>query len=523
MNEKQLCAIYIRVSTEEQAKHGYSIDSQKEVCASFAQTMGYEVAQVFADEGESAKDLNRPALQELMLFCNKKNNIKAIIVWKLDRLSRNTSDYHAILKPLLMKHDIKLLSVTEGNDESISGDLARNIWISFAEYERKMIALRVNAGMIAKAKKGIYPSTAPIGYKNNKETKTIVLDETKAFFIRRAFELYATGAYTVEKLREQLAEEGFNKDRNTPITKKGVYTILKNPFYMGVFIWKGERYNGTHKPIITPALFYKVQDVFEGKRNPRLQKHDFPYTNLIKCSECGCYLTAEIHKGRLIYYKCTGNRNCPIKTKKYIRQEKIEEAYQDIFDSIQLPEELAEGMALEIKKLYKEYNFNDGLSVEALSKELPKLENKLSMLYEDKLEGIIDNTFFLKKKNEYQTQIEKIKIQIDAKIKAGEERYTFAQDLIELCKSASTLFKGATNLKKRMLINLVQSNAVLKDEKLLVELKPVFYKLAKLAKNDKWYSSGNNIRTLAEHFYNITNKFFEPTILQNLITLRKVV
>ena len=68
--------------------------------------------------------------------------------------------------------------------------------------------------------------------------------------------------------------------------------------------------------IITPALFYKVQDVFEGKRNPRLQKHDFPYTNLIQCAECGCYLTAEIHKGRLIYYKCTGNRNCPIKTKK---------------------------------------------------------------------------------------------------------------------------------------------------------------------------------------------------------------
>ena len=127
------------------------------------------------------------------------------------------------------------------------------------------------------------------------------------------------------------------------------------------------------------------------------------------------------------------------------------------------------------------------MPVEVLSKELPKLEAKLSMLYEDKLEGIIDNTFFLKKKNEYQIQMEKIKIQIDAKIKAGEERNTFAQDLIELCKGASTLFKGTTNLKKRMLINLVQSNAVLKDEKLLVELKPIFYELAKLAKNDKWY------------------------------------
>ena len=81
-------------------------------------------------------------------------------------------------------------------------------------------------------------------------------------------------------------------------------------------------------------------------------------------------------------------------------------------------------------------------------------------------------------------------IPIDAKNKAGEERNTFAQDLIELCKDESTLLKGTNNLKKRMLINLnlVQSNAVLKDEKLLVELKPVFYELAKLAKNNKWYA-----------------------------------
>lgn len=486
------CVIYIRVSTEEQAKHGYSIDSQKEICSNFAKTMGYEVAQIFADEGLSAKDLNRPALQDLMLFCNKKNQIKAVIVWKLDRLSRNTADYHATLKPLLMKNEIKLLSVTEGNDESISGDLARNIWISFAEYERKMIAMRVNAGMIAKAKTGVYPSVAPIGYKNDTKTKTIILDETKAFFIRRAFELYATGAYTIETLREQLVKEGFNKNRNTPITKKGLYTILKNPFYMGIFIWKGERYEGKHKAIITPSLYYKVQDVFESKRNPRLQKHDFPYTNLIKCSECGCYLTAEIHKGRLIYYKCTGNRNCPIKKKKYIRQEKIEEAYQNIFDKLTLPEELAEDLAKEIKKIYKEQNTNDEASVEALSKELPKLEQKLSMLYEDKLDGIIDSEFFLKKKNEYQIQIEKIKIQIENKIKAKEERFSFATDLIELCKNASQWYYRASNLKKRMMINMVQSNATLKDEKLLVELKPVFYKLANLAKSDKWYSQGNS-------------------------------
>lgn len=492
--------LYIRVSTEEQVKHGYSTDSQIETCTNFAKQMGYEVSKIFIEEGLSAKDLNRPALKELMLHCNKKNKVDAIIVWKLDRFSRNNEDYHATLKPLLLKNDIKLLSVTEGNDESISGDLARNIWISFAEYERKLIAMRVNAGMKAMAEKGIYPSRAPIGYKNAKDENgnTIIkIDETRAMFIRRAFELYASGAYTVKTLRKQLVEEGF-RNKTVPVTQKGVYTILKNPFYIGSFTWQGIRYdNGKHKPLISRTLFDKVQQVFESKNNPRLQKHDFPYTSLIKC-ECGCWLTAEIHKERLVYYKCTGNKGCTCK-KKYVRQEKIEALYQEIFDKIQLPDEVAEEMLVEIKKAHKNFSANDELSIDSLSKELPKLEKKLNQLYEDKLDGVIDTEFFKKKQSDYQSQIEKIKIQIESKLQTKEERFNYANDLIELCKDASNKFKQASNIKKRMLVNLVQSNALLIDEELRVELKPVFFELAQSAVFDKWYSQGNsNPRRLRE-------------------------
>lgn len=493
--------LYIRVSTDEQAKHGYSIEAQEKECAEFAKKEGYKVIASFIDDGYSAKDLNRPKVQELFAFCGKKqNNAQAIVVWKLDRFSRSTEDYHGFINPFCIKNNLALLSVTEGNGNSITDELARNIYMSFAQFERKNTALRVNLGMRAMAEKGIYPSRAPIGYKNAKDENgktAIKIDETRAMFVRRAFELYASGAYTIKTLREQLVEEGF-RNKTAPVTQKGIYTILKNPFYIGSFTWQGVRYdNAKHKSLITPSLFYKVQQVFEGKNNPRLQKHDFPYTKLIKC-ECGSWLTAEIHNERLIYYKCTGNKGCTRK-KKYIRQEKIDALYQDVFDKIQLPPALAEEMLIEVKKVYKEFSTNDGLSIDALSKELSKLEKKLNQLYEDKLDGVIDVDFFKKKQSDYQAQIDKIKIQIESKLQTKEERFNYASDLIEICKDASNKFKQASNIKKRMLVNLIQSNALLKGEELLVELKPVFYELAQSASFDKWYSQGNsNPRRLRE-------------------------
>ncbi len=99
----------------------------------------------------------------------------------------------------------------------------------------------------------------------------------------------------------------------------------------------------------------------------------------------------------MIYYKCTEIKGCTCK-KKYVRQEKIEALYQDVFDKIQLPPEIAEEMFIEIKKVYKEFSVNDNSSIEALSKEQPKIEAKIEKLYEDKLDEIIDAGFLRKNK-----------------------------------------------------------------------------------------------------------------------------
>jgi site-specific DNA recombinase len=144
--------LYLRVSSEEQAKYGFSIDNQRIDCTNFAERNGYHVVKVFTDDGKSAKDLNRPEAKEMLSYMGKsKNHIDALIVWRLDRLTRNTMDYHGEIRPFLDKHNIKLLSATEPNDETIEGELFRNIGIDFADYERKVIGKRTLAGMKQKA------------------------------------------------------------------------------------------------------------------------------------------------------------------------------------------------------------------------------------------------------------------------------------------------------------------------------------------------------------------------------------
>ncbi|DAB19087.1 TPA: hypothetical protein CPT81_08795, partial [Candidatus Gastranaerophilales bacterium HUM_20] len=287
--------IYVRVSSEEQAKHGFSIENQKKVCSEFAERNGYYVDKLFVDEGKSAKNLDRPEIQELMSYCSKKkNDIKALVVWRLDRISRNNTDYHGVLRPLLDKKRIKLLSATEANVASIEGELMRNIGMSYAEYERQLIGVRTIAGLREKARQGDYPRQAPIGYVNyvrKNKTKGIKIDETNAFYIKRAFEMYDSGMYSLKTLSDKLYEDGFRTKTGKKVARTTIEHMLKDIIYTGSFKFEGKVYeNAKHKPIISKELFYRVQDRLIDPNKVRKHSIEFIYTGLIRCGYCGCQL-----------------------------------------------------------------------------------------------------------------------------------------------------------------------------------------------------------------------------------------
>ncbi len=140
----------------------------------------------------------------------------------------------------------------------------RNIGMSFAEYERKVIGVRTIAGLRQKVEQGEYPHKAPIGYKNitkKDKKKVIIIDKERAFYIKRAFVLYDSGMYSLKTLTKQLNEEGFTNSKGNKIARSTVERILKNIFYTGVFEFDGiTKENAQHPAIISKELFYRVQD-----------------------------------------------------------------------------------------------------------------------------------------------------------------------------------------------------------------------------------------------------------------------
>ena len=469
--------IYARVSSEEQAKHGFSIENQKKVCTEFAEKNGYYIDKLFIDEGKSAKNLDRPEIQELMVYCEKKkNNIKAVIIWKLDRISRNTTDYHGILKPLFERKGIKLLSATEANVDTIEGDLMRTIGIGFAEYERKIIGFRTIAGLREKARQGDYPRQAPIGYKNYTradKSKGIKIDETNAFYVKKAFELYDSGMYSLRTLSDKLYEDGFRTKTGKKVARTTIEHMLKDIIYTGSFKFEGKIYeNAKHKPIISKELFYRVQDRLIDPNKVRKHNIEFIYTGLIRCGYCGCQLTAELKKGKYVYYHCTGNKggNCKCD---YINESQLDKYFAETLKLIIIPEDIRNNIHIALKNMHEKKN---GYSKEVkgnIERQIKTLEDRIEKAFEDKLDGNITHEQWKTYNDKWQNQKDKLLIQLEEINKLDKQFYKQADTLLRFLDDAYDLFLHGTVSQKRKILEIISEKIIYKNKQLNIVLKPI--------------------------------------------------
>lgn len=264
MNNKAV--IYARVSSKEQETEGYSIPAQLKVLQEYAVKNNYAVMAEFTDV-ETAKKAGRTQFNKMLGFIKEHPEIKHILIEKTDRLLRNIADY-ALIDQIIESSDVKVHLVKENvilsrdsrsNEKFIFGIkalMAKNYVDNLSEETKK--------GMLEKAEQGIYPSFAPYGYLNLEDNgrKTIKIDPATAPFVRKMFELYATGNYTLFTLRKKMLDDGMIYRGGKNFASSTIETMLKNEFYTGVFYWKDKKYeNASHDPIISKELFKKVQDI----------------------------------------------------------------------------------------------------------------------------------------------------------------------------------------------------------------------------------------------------------------------
>lgn len=263
-------AVYVRVSTEDQAKEGFSLDAQKERLRSYCKARGWDIASEYMDDGQSGRDIKRPAYQRML---EERDQWDTILVVKMDRIHRNSRNFMEMMDNLRI-WEKEFSSVQESLDTSTAmGRFVVDIIQRIAQLESEQIGERVYMGMRQKASSvgGILGFNAPYGY--DFQDGKLVVNEKEAAFVEEMFGGYLGGASTAT-LAIELADKEVPTKRGGKWSSRTISGILKNPIYCGYLEWDAILKKGTHKPLIDVEEFNTVQRRLAQKRRGPSHKHN---------------------------------------------------------------------------------------------------------------------------------------------------------------------------------------------------------------------------------------------------------
>ena len=411
---------------------------------------------------ETAKQTGRAGFGAMVAFFRRTPACRVLLVEKTDRLYRNLKDWVTLddvdLEFHFVKENVILSRESRSSEKFMHGIkvlMAKNYIDNLSEETRK--------GMLEKAEQGLWPSCAPLGYRNvggPNGKRTIEPDPAVAPNVTRLFERYATGLCSLKELVFLAQADGlvFRRSKNR-VPKASIHKILRNCLYMGDFVWKGKRYHGAHKPIVTPELWDRVQATLDHRfaQRHRKFKHSFAFSGLVTCGHCGCSLVGEIKKGRYIYYHCSGYKGkCP---EPYTREEVLEERFADLLKGLVFDEEVINWVRQALQESHADEQYLRDEAVTQLQAQHTLLQRRLDTMYEDKLDGRVDDAFFDRKAAEWRAEQARLRQAIEAHNSADRTYMDEGVRLLELARRAYELFRKQEPGEKRLLLNFLLSNS----------------------------------------------------------------
>ncbi len=394
-------ALYCRKSTEDSGRQILSLDSQEKEMTVLADNLGLNIVKIFRESKSAKKPDNRPEFSKLVDMI-KKGKIDGIICWKLDRLSRNPID-SATIQWLLQQNDLKIIQTMDKQYLPNDNALLFNVESGMANQYILDLSKNVKRGLRAKLEQGQWPNLAPLGYLN-KDSK-IIVDIERSKYIKKIFELYATGKHTVKDIAELLFKEGFRSRSGKKYHKSKIHKILSMSFYCGIMERDGQKYLGKYEPIISKKLFDEVQQMLFKKKHIKRQVIPFAFRGLLKCSKCGCQLTATKKKGRLVYYYCTNGKNICEEHKNYLKEENLSKELGGVFDNIVFDEKIVDLVYRQKIKENQEASVYIDEAVARLNDRLKVLEERKKTLLDGYLDKVITEADYRAKNRDIDNEV----------------------------------------------------------------------------------------------------------------------
>ena len=393
--------LYARKSTEDDDKQVMSIEAQLYEMREFAHKENLEILSEF-QESKSAKTPGRPMFNEMMSKIENMDGV-GILAWHPDRLARNSIDGGRVIYAVDQKKVVSLRFPTFWFEPTPQGLFMLQVAFGQSKYYSDNLVQNVKRGIRAKLRRGEWLTLAPFGYINNPKTRNIEPHPTYARIIKLAYQEYATGNHTLTSLAHFLAEHSLVSRRGTPLGKTSVQRILTNRAYIGFTKYKGEWYEGSFAPILSPKLFEAVQKILFTKAKPRKIKdgHNFPFANLFRCGECDSMFTAQWatgrHGHRYRYYRCTKKKgNC---SQRYLQEGSLVNQIREQLQTISLCDRYTDCMLEQVEKMKQDDETLSHSLEQKLSKRIKDSEARMEKLVATYLDGDIPKTIYLTQKD----------------------------------------------------------------------------------------------------------------------------
>ncbi len=474
--------LYLRVSSKKQVAtdydpEGISLPAQRQACVRKVEQMGLEIVEEYVEPGRSGTNASgRPKFQEMLERIKRQRDIDYVIVYKLSRLHRNRYD-EAFTMAELQRRGVTLVSATESIDGTPVGQLMQGILSAFNQYRSAEDGADIAYKLGEKAKKGGTVFLAPLGYINvgvrieDREVRAVDFDPDRAHLVKLAFELYATGKYSIPELSDELFLRGLKTRASgrwpsQQLSDNQLLRLLQDPYYLGLTRFKDQIYPGRHEALVDGELFARVQEVVAMRSTGERQRvHHHYLKSTLYCGRC---FDRDGTHGRIIINSASGRGGrydyffCRLRQEHlcdspYMQIERVEEAIERYWYRLTLNNAFLEGARRGLKRTIE----GDQAATRSLHTQLTANLRKLDQQQENLVDLAADGTLPRDVVQRRMNGITKSRAAMTARLENTEKKLTAVLEYIDAALSIlerpGDLYAGATDEQRRMLNQAVFS------------------------------------------------------------------
>lgn len=452
---------YCRVSTDDQADKGLSLDYQETQCREQALKDGYENIIIIRDEGKSGTSIIKRKGIQKVIELSKNKEISTFYVTNSDRLARNTLD-HSFLRNIFRENNVKLKYLNgQSSGDDAGSIMADNMFASVNQYHSDLTREKTQQATNTKAQAGYLPTHAPTGYINTtnpdknceKVAKKIIIPNPETGqLVTETFKLYATGQYNVYELNDLMNKKGLVSNTGKKLSPSMVYAMLRNRLYLGEIHWKEIHVKeGKHKPLVDYKTFDQVQSVLNERTGNRCKRRKYFWllNGYIFCPIHNRRYTAEWHLNKSrAYYHCPIGGGCS----KYIEKSDLEEQVANKFKNIEFDSEIIELIIKKVEEIFRERKYNYDKKYRGFLNQKNAWNAKLKTAENRLLDNTIEGEDYLRIKKEIIEAINKLNSSINNLERTKEVNIDVLSEILLFTKDIyNTYRESPENIQKQII------------------------------------------------------------------------